>query len=321
MKKRVLFAGLGSAVGVAVAYKFASRPREVRWEQFAHELKHSNHSNFTEIDGLRIHFQEFGEKNAPPIILIHGYTASSATWGEIAPKLAEDGFRVIAPDLIGSGYSSKPFWNEYTIGSQARMISRFMNRLGIGTATIVGSSYGGAVASVLALDYAERVERLVLIDAVSNDHVKEQALARFVAAPVVGELLTPFLVDSKTYLINKMRNGLDRSSHFLITENRISASQAPLRSAEAHNSLLKSLRQWSANRIEREAHKIECETLVIWGENDRVIPIENGRRLFQNMTNARFIVFRDCGHSPQEEYPNDVAELISEFCSAKQISE
>ncbi|MBK8151415.1 MAG: alpha/beta fold hydrolase [Acidobacteria bacterium] len=94
------------------------------------------------------------------------------TFGRPSPKLADAGFHVVALDLIGFGYSEKPAWFDYSIQSQARMISRFMDRLGIGTATLVGSSYGGAVVLTVALDYPERVEKLVLVDAVINDEPK-----------------------------------------------------------------------------------------------------------------------------------------------------
>ena len=88
------------------------------------------------------------------------------------------GFRVIAIDLLGFGYSEKPKWFDYSIQSQARMISRFMDRQGIGRAIVAGSSYGGAVAATLALDYAQRVEKLVLVDAVINDGVKSHPILK-----------------------------------------------------------------------------------------------------------------------------------------------
>src|SRR5258708_23041562 len=168
MKKRNLAIALGGAIGAAVAVKMLTRAKSVEWETVADKVAHSDKSHFTEVDGATVHYQEFGDPAAPTLLLIHGYTASTYVWKASAPILAENGFRVIAPDLLGFGYSDKPRWFDYTIESQTRMISRFMNRLGIGRATVVGSSYGGAVAATLSLDYPERVEKLVLVDAVCN---------------------------------------------------------------------------------------------------------------------------------------------------------
>jgi pimeloyl-ACP methyl ester carboxylesterase len=146
-------------------------------------VPHSDHSHFINVDGIHVHYQEFGEQNAPPIILIHGYTASVFVWHKVAPLLAEAGFRVIAVDLVGFGYTSKPRWFSYTIDAQARMVSRLMNSLGIGRAVIAGSSYGGAVAMSLALDYSASVEKLVLLDAVCNDELLSHPILRLASIP------------------------------------------------------------------------------------------------------------------------------------------
>ena len=153
--------------------KCLTRAKTVEWEKIADKIHHAEHSHFVEVDGATVHYQEFGEESNPTLILIHGYTASTYVWKRSRRCLPNEGFHVIAVDLIGFGYSDKPAWFDYTIASQARMIARLMNVLGIGRATIIGSSYGGAVASTLALDYPERVEKLVLVDAVCNDEASK----------------------------------------------------------------------------------------------------------------------------------------------------
>ena len=159
---------------------------------------------------------------------------------------------MIAIDLLGFGYSEKPAWFDYSITSQARMIVRFMNRLGIGQqSTTVGSSYGGAVAATLALDYPERVEKLVLVDAVCNDGVKNHPILRLASVPGLGEVITPFLVDSKRFLRHRMHGTLAAANHHLIDDSRIDSVLRPLKAADAHRSLLATSRNWHADRIER----------------------------------------------------------------------
>jgi pimeloyl-ACP methyl ester carboxylesterase len=167
MRKRDLAVAVGGAIGAAVAMKMLARAKTVSWDDVKLLVSHSDHSRFLSVDGIRIHYQEFGDATSPTLIFIHGYTASLYVWRSTAPLIAANGFHVLAIDLVGFGYSEKPRWFDYSIASQARIVSRFMDRLGIGRATIVGSSYGGAIAATLALDYSARVEKLVLVDAVT----------------------------------------------------------------------------------------------------------------------------------------------------------
>lgn len=317
MKARNLALAIGGGLGAAVAVKMLARAKTVDWDRVAELVPHSDHSHFVNVDGIRVHFQEFGDTTKPSIILIHGYTASLYVWHKVAPLLAEEGFHVVALDLVGFGYTSKPRWFEYTIGAQARIVSRFMQRLGIGRATVVGSSYGGAVAMTLALDYREFVEKLVLIDAVCNDEVLQHPILRLVSVPGVGEAISPFLIDSKALLRRRMRGTLARANHDLINEDRVANVLRPLMAADAHHSLLATSRNWRAKRLEMDAHLIEQPTLIIWGEDDMVVGIHNGYSLHDKILHSRFVVLRNCGHVPAEEKSEIVTELVTEFCRDK----
>ena len=314
MKKRYLIAGGYGLAGAALAAKLLSRPRDVEWEAHAHALPHAAHSRFAEVGGLRVHYQEAGERDAPPVILIHGFCASTFVWSDVLLPIAERGFRVIAADLIGFGFSSKPKNFEYTIEAQARVVAGLMDELGIERAAFVGSSYGGAVAATLALDYTARVERLVLVSAVSNDSVRNQFLLRLAASPVMGDLFSPLMLGSNKLMRWRMNKVYaEGAPPNLFDEERMTAHQRPLRAAATHRAVIRTLRRWRANRIECEAHRITQPALLIWGEGDRDVPLVFGERLHQAMPHARLIVFRNCGHLPQEEYPREFATLASEF--------
>src|SRR3954452_14323808 len=153
MKKRHLIAGALGLAGAGLAVKMFLRPRDVKWDEHAHHLHHAEHSRFALLDDVWVHYQEVGAKDAPTLLLIHGFTASNFVWSEVLLGIAESGFRVIAPDLVGFGFSGKPKDGAYTIEAQARTIIGLMDQLGMETATLVGSSYGGAVAATCALDY------------------------------------------------------------------------------------------------------------------------------------------------------------------------
>lgn len=317
MKKRNFALAFCSAIGAAVAVKLLTRDATVKWEDVSDKVVHSEYSHFVNVEGARVHYQEFGEASKPAMILIHGYTASVYVWKTVAPMLADAGFHVIAVDLLGFGYSEKPSWFDYSIQSQARMVSRFMNRLGIGRAVIVGSSYGGAVALNLTLDNAESVEKLVLVDAVCNDEPKRHPILKLAAVPGIGESITPFLCDSKFFMKHRMRGTLAKANHAMITKERIDSIIRPLASADGHRSVLATSRNWSADRLEQDAHLISQPTLIIWGDQDTVIPIKNGYKLHEEILNSRFVVLKDCGHVPQEEKSEIFTELVSEFCHDK----
>jgi pimeloyl-ACP methyl ester carboxylesterase len=170
------------------------------------------------------------------------------------------------------------------------------------------------VATTLALDYPERVEKLVLVDAVCNDDVKNHPILKLASVRGLGEMVTPFLVDSKAFLRHRMHNTLARANHHLIDDDRVNSVIRPLRAADAHHSLLMTSRNWHANRIEQDANLIRQPTLIVWGEEDNVIPIRNGYKLHEEILNSRFVVLRDCGHVPPEEKPEIFSELVTEFC-------
>ena len=313
MRKRDIAFMLGGAVGAAVAVKMLTRADTVRWEDVRHLVPHSDRSRFVNVDGIRLHYQEFGDATRPAMVLIHGYTASSYVWRHSVHMLADAGFYVLAIDLVGFGYSEKPRWFEYTIDAQARIVERFLDRLGIGRAYIIGSSYGAAVAATLALDYPERVEKLVLVSAVCNDRLKKHPILRLAAIPGVGELITPFLADSYALHRWRMAGSLAACNSSLVTDERIKSIRRPLYAADGHHSLLATSRAWSACRVEEDAHLITQQTLIIWGENDPVIPSSDGYKLHHAIPDSRLVLIPNSGHIPQEERSEAFANVVADF--------
>lgn len=311
MKKRYLIAGATGVAGAALTVKLLTRPVDVEWEHHAHELHHAERSRFAEIEGVRVHYQEAGPVDAPAVILIHGFTASTLVWSEVLLPIAGSGLRVIAPDLAGFGFSGKPKDAEYTIEWQARLVIGLMNHLGIESAAFVGNSYGGAVAALCALDYPKRVERLVLVGAVSNDDVKKRLLLRLGRSPLVGDLISPLLLDLRWLVRQRMRRNRVRLKE--ITDERFEAHHRHLRTSSTQRAALNMLRRWRAERIRRDAHLIRQPTLLIWGEQDMEMPLEDGKFLHREIPDSRLIIFRHCGHLPQEEYPQEFVELVTGF--------
>lgn len=320
MKKRYLLAGLSGAAAAVVATKLLTRPRDVDWEKNRNVVFHVDRSRFADVNGTRVHYQEAGETNAPTVILIHGFASSTLVWSKVLLPLADLGYRVIAPDMLGYGYSGKPRNGEYTIASQAQMIVGLLERLRIQQAVVVGSSYGAAVAATISLDYPERVERLVLVGAVTNNEPTRYLVMRLFRSPVIGDLVSPFLLGSRRLLRRRMKRVYDRHA-WVLDERRVEARHLPLRAANTHRAILRTVRRWDAERISADAHKIEHPTLIVWGENDREVPLHNGELLHQKIDGSRLIVFRNCGHLPHEEFPHEFTQIVADFGGAENESE
>lgn len=312
MKKRYWIVGAASLATAAVAIRLFTRPRDVDWSQNQKLIFHADCSRFADVAGVRVHYQEVGNATDPTVVLIHGFSSSTLVWSKLFLRLADAGFRVIALDLLGYGYSGKPRNGEYTIESQARMVVGLLQTLGIDRAHFVGSSYGGAVAATCALDYPGVVERLVLVGAVANNDPTRYALLRLFALPLVGDVVSPLLIGSRTLLRRRMKRVYDRHQ-LLVDELRVEARHRPLRTAGAHRAIIRTVRRWNAARIERDAHLIKQPTLLVWGEHDRDVPLANGEQLKRQIFGSRLIVFRNCGHLPHEEYPIGFGEVVANF--------
>ena len=311
MKKRYLLAGLSGVVAGAVATKLLTRPKDVSWPRSLDYIYHPEYSWFTRVDGARIHYQEAGERNAPPIVLIHGFISSSLVWSQVFLPLAEAGLRVIALDLPGYGYSDKPNNAAYTIESQARAVIGLMDRLEIEKATIVGASYGGAIAATLALDYPDRVARLILVGAVINDEPKKNPLMRILQIPLIGDIATPLFLGSRLTLRMRMQDMYRRTGK-VFDEQMLNARHHLLATANMQRSMIRTARRWHATRIERQAPLIRQPTMLVWGEDDRHIPLRDAFYLRDAIPNSRLIVFRNCGHLPPTEYPETFVKVVAE---------
>jgi pimeloyl-ACP methyl ester carboxylesterase len=315
MKKRYWIGGISAAaVALSVAAKLLLRPKDVEWEKNREAVFHADYSRFTQFDGVRVHYQEAGNAAAPPMILIHGFAASNLVWSKVFLEFAAAGFRVIAPDLLGYGYSDKPRHLDYTIARQAEMVVNFMKQLEIKRAILVGSSYGAAVAATIALDHPTLVKKLVLVGAVNNNKPTRYLLMRLFGSPIIGDIRSPVLVGSRLLLRIRMKRVYDRHS-WVLDERRVDARHLPLKTRGAHRAIIRTVRRWDAERVSREAHLLTQPTLIVWGDSDREVPLADGERLHAAIPGSRFIVFRDCGHLPQEEYSQTFTKLVSEFCA------
>jgi pimeloyl-ACP methyl ester carboxylesterase len=250
-----------------------------------------------------------------PILLLHGLGASSYTWHAIQPKLARTN-RVIALDMKGFGHSDKPLDDAYTIADQAKLVADYIARNDLRGLTLVGHSYGGAVAMRVALADAEsprkRIDKLVLIDSLAYKQ-PVPFFFRLLRTPLIGELglnLIPADVQISRALTVAYHHD------WKVNPETVASYASPLQTEGGKHALLRTvdgLMNEDADALVPRYRTLKTPTLLIWCAYDRIVPIAFGKRLSKDLPNAKIDVIQECGHIPQEEEPEETLAAIQSF--------
>ena len=262
---------------------------------------------------VKLYYQEEG--NGPPLLLIHGFGASTFTWRHVAPELAKT-HRVIAVDLKGFGQSDKPFDGRYSVFDQAELLAQLIEDKDLRNLTLVGHSFGGGIALLLALEANRRLEgrisRLVLLDTIAYpQHIP--VFFRLLDVPLVSQLGVRMVPPSVQTRVALRIAYLDDSK---IDPEEVEIYAAPLKTAAGKHAIIHSARQIMPDGIAElsERYKtIELPTLILWCDHDRIVPLEVGLRLRRTLPNSTLRLVEDCGHMPQEEQPELTLQLIKAF--------
>ncbi len=275
------------------------------------ELRH------IDIHGHRVGYRIGGTPDGPVIVLIHGMAGSSSTWRRVMPALAEH-FTVIAPDLVGHGESEKPR-GDYSLGAFASGVRDLLLALGHDRATLVGQSLGGGVAMQFAYQFPERCERLVLVSSGGlGDDVN--FLLRWLALPgaefVLPLACTNWIHAAGVNLAGWLsRIGLHTGPHLAeVWDSYGSLADPETRTAFVHT--LRSVVDVSGQRVsaaDRLYLASEVPTLIIWGDNDSIIPVEQGRATHAAIPGSRLEIFEGTGHFPHCEHPGRFARVVIDF--------
>jgi 4,5:9,10-diseco-3-hydroxy-5,9,17-trioxoandrosta-1(10),2-diene-4-oate hydrolase len=270
---------------------------------------------YVQVRDIRTRFWSLGVGNSYAILL-HGLGGHVENWAPNIAALAW-GRQVFALDLVGFGRTDKPA-GRHSIPFLVEFINDFMTVKGIPWAALIGESLGGAIALRFALDRPDQVEKLVLADSVGFGRDVSIYL-RIPTLPLLGELLTRPSREASA------RN-LRRSFHDpnLVSEESIDEDYQLSLLPGAHSSLLRTLRA-SANLwgfknetfrpVLERAKEIRMPSLIIWGAQDRTLPLALGRRAAQVLPNAQLHIFDRCGHEPNMVLPDEFNQLVKAFLS------
>lgn len=264
--------------------------------------------------GLKINYYEAGHQGTP-IILLHGFGASAYSWRFLGPKLAVD-HRVFTLDLKGFGLSDKPQDGKYAIQYQADLVATFIRAHNLQSVVLIGNSMGGAVSLLTYLTMQEGkpgpIKALVLIDSAGYPQ-KLPWFVRLAQIPVLNTL-GPMLLPPRFLTGQVLRKCYyDKGK---ITDEIIDAyayySSLP-GAADAVRQTAKQIEPANMEALISRYKNISVPTLIIWGEQDEVIPLDVGRNFKRDIPGAQMVVFPRCGHLPQEEEPRKTLDCIEDF--------
>jgi pimeloyl-ACP methyl ester carboxylesterase len=261
----------------------------------------------------------------PPILLIHGITSSSRTWKRVMPRLAEN-HTVIAPDLLGHGRSAKP-QGDYSLGAYASGIRDLLVALEVPRATVVGHSLGGGIAMQFAYQFPERVGRMVLVD---SGGIGQEVNPILRAAALPGaEFVLPFMFSPTLHDgALKVRGFLSKIG---LQPNAdvegVSEGFASLTEADARRAFLNTVRSVidiNGQRVSAEDRLYlagDVPSMIIWGDGDRIIPVEHAHRAKEMLPGSRLEIFDDAGHFPFNDHPDRFVDVMRDFIDSTEPAE
>jgi pimeloyl-ACP methyl ester carboxylesterase len=280
-------------------------------------LDHMNELTYLELHGDRIAYRDAGD--GPTLLLIHGMAGSSATWQAIIPRLSKK-FRVIAPDLLGHGMSAKPR-GDYSLGAFAVFLRDLLDELGVDRATVIGQSLGGGIAMQFAHQHRDYCERLALIGS-GGLGPDLSPLLRMLSAPGAEFVLPVVAPQPVLNLGNKIGSWLTSAGIQSPRAGQMWHAYSSLSDAQTRRAFLRTLRsvvdyRGQAVSALNKLHVAQgLPALLIWGDNDRIIPVAHAYAAHDAVPGSRLEVLEGVGHFPHVEAPMAVADILETFIAS-----
>ncbi len=268
---------------------------------------------YVRVGDNNVRYWELG-KEGKTLILLHGLYGFAESWAKNISSLARH-HRVYVLDFVGFGHSDKPI-APYSVPYLTQFIREFMAIQGIKQATIVGNSMGGGVALQFALNFPNQIDGLVLVDSAGLGREVAMSL-RLAFMPLLGR-----------YITNVSRRGSTQISRQIVFKSELATNEWIQLALEmyslpgAQRSLLTTGRSMFnmqgqknefINPILSSLSRINAPTLIIWGKQDRIIPVSHAFATIRKMPNARLHIINRCGHIPQFECPTEFNDVVLEF--------
>lgn len=274
-------------------------------------------TKFIEIHGMRQAVVDEGDGDEV-LLLIHGMAGSAQTWRAVLPQLAKK-YRVIAPDLLGHGQSSKPR-TDYSLGAFAVGLRDLLDELGVESATVVGQSLGGGVAMQFLYQHPDYCRRLVLISS-GGLGPDVGLILRLLAAPG-AEFVMPVIAPSPVLRAgNAVKSWLSSAGLRSPRGAEMWSAYSSFGDSETRHAFLRTLRSvvdyrgQAVSALNRLNLREGLPILAIWGEDDNIIPVDHAYAALEARPDCHLEILPGVGHFAQVEAPEKVIDLLDEFIS------
>lgn len=291
-----------AVLGACAAWLYTpDKPRAALEAQYAQPP-----SAFVVIDGVRLHLRDTGPRDAPALVMLHGFGSSLHTWDDWALGL-QDRFRVVRFDLPGFGLTGADPSADYSEARTTALLEGLMDHLRIGRATLVGNSMGGGIAWRFAAARPGRVERLVLVSPEGFPTPGEAA-----ASPGDTPPRVPFVLSMMRYVLPsfvlRMNVGPSYADPAKLSDAVLARYRDMLLAEGNRDAILARMMEMPQRDRGRDPvptlRGIRAPTLVMWGEQDRLIPFANAADYMAALPRATLAPLPTLGHVPQEEGPS-----------------
>ena len=264
-------------------------------------------TDYVDAAGIRLHLQDSGPHDAPAVILLHGFGSSLQTFDAWSDALSAK-YRVVRYDLPGFGLTGPDPARDYSDARGIAILAALMDKLGIHRADIVGNSMGGKLAWQFAATYPARVDHLVLIspDGFASpgfDYGKAPAIPLMLRA-LPYTLPTPMLRMS-------IAPAYADAAH--LTPATVERYRDMMRAPGVRGAILDRTAQTILQDPERQLRSIQAPTLLIWGEQDGMIPFGNSADYMRLIAHCTLAKLPGLGHVPQEEAPRRSLAILTSF--------
>jgi len=257
------------------------------------------------LDGRSVRVLRGG--NGPLVLCLHGFACSADLWRPTLPALIEAGYSALAIDLPGHGASYRPR-RAYSVADLTRLVADVLHAVGAECVALIGNSLGGAVASEFALLHPERVTHLVLVDPFGLDpHLPVFQQAHYwthLIMPVAFEMLAGRRVWSRRRLLRMISCAPEHLPTGVVVLDYPGGWRHNYwgRVLVGLGVFGRMLTRRQRQAFARRRAQLRVPTLIIWGEDDQLLPVEQAYRAHQLIPNARLRVFPHCGHTPNVEW-------------------
>ena len=262
---------------------------------------------YREVGGIRLHLCDTGPRDAPAVILLHGFGASLQTWDDWATALQAD-HRVIRFDLPGAGLTGPDPTGDYRDRRSVALLEALLQDLGIAHASIVGNSIGGRIAWTFAAQRPALVDKLVLI---SPDGFASPGFA-YGKAPDV-----PLVLTLMRHVLPKALLRMNLTPAYgdpaLLSDARVTRYYDMMLAPGVRGALLERMRQTILQDPVPVLRRIQAPTLILWGEKDAMIPVANAADYLRELPHAELVRLPGLGHVPQEEAPQTSLAPVRAF--------